>query len=780
MKKYLHTSPFILESKESLKQVEIAYKTFGTLNANKDNVIWVFHAISGHTNVMEWWPGLFGDNTLYDPKKYFIICANTLGSPFGSTMPKNIDFPSFTVRDVVKAHVLLAEELGITKIHTAIGASFGGYQALEFAYSFTGEIDHLVLMACSAKESAWGIAIHESQRMALKADETFGKPEGGIEGLKAARAIAMLTYRTSEALIDKQTDVENLTDNFKASSYINYQGDKFSKKFDALSFYYLTKCIDSHNIGRGRGGEVMALNEIEIPTLVIGFNSDTLVPIRFQKFLAEHLPSAIFKGFESGYGHDGFLKEVEKITRSIEHFYADTGSFTGAKRVVLKFGGSSLYGKKQLDNVLAIIKKAHHETAIALVVSARGKSTEKLIELFELAKNDFDFSKSLEAFKVYLEEDGFDQEISEELLELKKVLEAIRLLRDDSAFAYDRVLAFGESISAKSISNWLTQNNLKAQFVDARNLIFTEKVLDEFEVNMDKSRTATQLAISQIANEVIPVITGFIASSEENKTVTLGRNGSNYTASLVANFIQAKEVQNWTDVNGIYSSNPRTVTNAIKIDAMTYKEANEMANFGMNLLHPKTILPLMRAKIPLVIKCTTAPEDAGTRINQSGSERGIKAVTTIENVSLVAIEGNELSQKIGIDARIFSCLSKEKISVKMIAQASSERGIGFVISSEDSTKAELTLNDEFKNELRLQQISSIRINTEIGIVSIIGRHNFALEKAISVLRLNGIWMHLISNSIGGEHISLVVNKGLVKKAAGLVHDEVFALVEKIV
>jgi homoserine O-acetyltransferase len=715
------------------------------------------------------------ERKIYDPDHHFIICVNSIGSPYGSSKPENFDFPYFTVRDVVKAHLLIAEDLKITKIQTAIGGSFGGYQALEFAYSYMGKLDHLILLASSAKESAWGIAIHESQRMALKADVTFGEKEEGKLGMRAARAIAMLTYRTSQDLINNQKDEENVIDDFKASSYINYQGDKFSKTFDAMSLYYLTKCIDSHNIGRRRGGEIKALGEIKIPTLVIGFNSDTLVPIRFQKFLAQHLPNAVFKDFDSKYGHDGFLKELEKIKESINYFYVQDKQPEVSDRVVLKFGGSSLYGKGKLKKMLDIVKAAQRKNAIALIVSARGKSTDMLIGLFGLAKKAEDFSKEFEAFKEYLWLDDMGVDITPELDKLFSVLKAISLLKDDSEFAYDMVIAFGEIISAKSLTKWLAQHGLKTHYLDARKLIFTEKLYNEYEVDIEKSRSATHKAFAQIEYGYIPVIAGFIATSEENKTVTLGRNGSNYTASLIAYFIQASKVQNWTDVDGVFSADPRLVPTARRISNMTYKEANEMAHFGMSLLHHKTILPLTYGKIPLYIKNTNIPDEPGTCIDNNGGAKGIKAVTSLDDVALVTIEGDELSHSIGIDSRIFSSLEKEQISIKMISQASSERGIGFVIAQEDAAKAEVALNREFKIELRLNNISSIRINKDIGIISIIGRHNFALEKVISILRKNTIWMYLISNSINGEHISLVVDRHLLKKAVRITHNQVFGI-----
>ena len=311
---------FLFESGRELKELSIAYHTFGQINEQKDNVIWVFHALSGNSDVLDWWGGLFGPGCLYDPEEYFIICANIIGSPYGSSKPESLDFPLFTVRDLVKAHLLLAESLSIKRIHKAIGASCGGSQAIEFAYSFEGKIENLILIACCARESAWSIAIHEAQRLALKADPTFGSKNGGKAGLKAARGIAMLTYRTADAFIETQTDVEDKMDHFRASSYIAYQGEKFVRRFDALSYYYLSKCLDTHNIGRDRGGEVQALKKIKIPTLVIGIESDQLIPPSFQQFLAKHIPNASFAEIESKYGHDGFLVENEKIAERIRTF----------------------------------------------------------------------------------------------------------------------------------------------------------------------------------------------------------------------------------------------------------------------------------------------------------------------------------------------------------------------------------------------------------------------------------------------------------------------------
>jgi len=320
VKIYKHNSQFNLEMGGQIAELEIAYHTYGVLNKDKSNVVWVFHALTASSDVMAWWPGLFGENDLFNPEEHFIICANVLGSPYGSTMPTDLSFPIFTTRDVVKAELLLAKHLQIDTIQVAIGGSFGGNQGLEFAYSFTGKIDHLIMIASSAKESAWSQAIHEAQRLAIEADQTFGEPDGGKAGLKAARGLALLTYRTSETYIAQQTDIDDRVDDFKAASYIRYQGDKLVNRFNTLSFYYLSKCLDTHHIGRGRGGEKKALNKINTRTLAIGFTSDMLIPINLTEYMAAEMPNATFKTLDSDVGHDGFLVETEKLTKVISEF----------------------------------------------------------------------------------------------------------------------------------------------------------------------------------------------------------------------------------------------------------------------------------------------------------------------------------------------------------------------------------------------------------------------------------------------------------------------------
>ncbi len=324
---YQHKQPFKVESGATLPGITISYHTYGFLNNSGDNVIWICHALTADSNVQSWWPKLVGARALFDTQKYFVVCANILGSCYGSTGPLSINpvsetpflnaFPLLTIRDMVNAHALLAQHLAIKKIHLLAGGSMGGYQALEWCVMQPHFINRLFLIATSARESAWGIAVHAAQRLAIEADETFknNTSEGGKKGLKAARAIGMLTYRNYETYKATQADEDHeKLDYFKASSYINYQGEKLSARFNAHSYWLLTKGMDSHNVARGRAASVEeVVKTIRQTTFVMGINSDLLCPLAEQEMLADIIPNNQFKAINSLYGHDGFLIEVDSI-----------------------------------------------------------------------------------------------------------------------------------------------------------------------------------------------------------------------------------------------------------------------------------------------------------------------------------------------------------------------------------------------------------------------------------------------------------------------------------
>ncbi|QTN38286.1 bifunctional aspartate kinase/homoserine dehydrogenase I [Cryomorphaceae bacterium] len=441
---------------------------------------------------------------------------------------------------------------------------------------------------------------------------------------------------------------------------------------------------------------------------------------------------------------------------------------------VLKFGGSSLINEK-LPALLDIVQRESSLESVALVVSARGKSTDQLIELYKLALDQKDFSEVLEQFKMGQQIPGLALDLQSDIQQLEKLLYTVRDFQLEDDIIFDRVLSYGEWLSARTITAYLDAHDLPAQLLNSADLIRVE----EGEVDLKASSELITAALSSENPLAISVITGFYGSDKKGRVRTLGRNGSNYSATVIGASIGASEVQNWTDVNSIYSADPRLVEDAVPIAHMSYKEAHELSNFGVNLLHSKTILPLMKSEIPLRIKNTSDPQAAGTLIDKDGAEKGIKAVSCIEDVSLIKISGKGLNGRIGIDGRIFSRLSASDISIRIISQASSERGIGFVVDRKNAPLATSVLQSEFEEELNTGDISSIETLDEVVIIAIVGRHNYALEKAIQVLRKNRVWMHLISNSISGEHISLVVDKAKAQKAMQVVHAQVFGVIKTL-
>ncbi len=323
--------PFKLESSATLPELTIAYHTHGQLNEKGDNVVWVCHALTANSNPVDWWPELVGEGKLLDPKEYFIVCANMLGSCYGSTGPATIDpnsgkaygldFPIITIKDMVAAHELLRAHLGIDQIKLAIGGSMGGQQVLEWAVLQPDLFENIAVLATNARHSPWGIAFNEAQRMSLLADPSLqkGGPDAGKAGLEAARAIAMLSYRSYQTYQTTQSEKndEKIND-FLASSYQRYQGSKLQKRFDAYSYLCLSKAMDSHNLGRHRTGVEAALGAIKARTLVIGIQSDLLFPVEEQAFIANHIPNARLEIIDSIYGHDGFLIEATAITSRVK------------------------------------------------------------------------------------------------------------------------------------------------------------------------------------------------------------------------------------------------------------------------------------------------------------------------------------------------------------------------------------------------------------------------------------------------------------------------------
>lgn len=331
---YHHGEAITLESGAVLAEVDITYDTFGTLNAAKDNVIWVCHALTANSDVADWWPHTVEEGRFLDPTRYFIVCANFLGSHYGTTSPLSInpttgekyyyDFPQITVRDMVKCHQLLAKHLGIERVKLLIGSSIGGFQCMEWAISEPKFMESVALIATTTCTEPWAAAFNESQRMAIRTDKTWGelRDDAGIDGMAVARSIALISYRGGAAYNATQQDENPTEASFtrRAHSYQQYQGEKLRRRFNAMSYYRLSEAVDSHNIARGRGSIAEALSKIEARALVVAISSDILFPPEAHVPLREHIRDVEYHLIESEFGHDGFLVEHEKLNTIIQNF----------------------------------------------------------------------------------------------------------------------------------------------------------------------------------------------------------------------------------------------------------------------------------------------------------------------------------------------------------------------------------------------------------------------------------------------------------------------------
>jgi homoserine O-acetyltransferase len=365
---YRYPGEYVLESGQTLPVCELRYQTYGELNAARDNCLVICHALTGNASLHAWWGDLLGERRPFDTDKYFVVCCNILGSCYGSTSPTSIDpasgqpystnFPDVSVKDTVRLQLLLLQnELGVKSVKSVIGGSFGGMQVLEFAVQagsssngndggtgyceFTDAegnpyVRTVIPIACGARHTAWQIAISEVQRQAIYHDPEWqnGTPEHATNGLQVARQLGMVSYRTPVGYCqkfgrNKQTDDSpeyGSAATWQVKNYLKYQGVKFLSRFDPVTYVKLTEQMDSHDVARGRGGDVAAvLRRVTIPAAVLGIDSDVLYPLREQQELVDLLPNASLHLIHSDDGHDGFLLEQEQVGAHITDFLEKHG-----------------------------------------------------------------------------------------------------------------------------------------------------------------------------------------------------------------------------------------------------------------------------------------------------------------------------------------------------------------------------------------------------------------------------------------------------------------------
>lgn len=338
----LTISTFDLECGETLTQVPVAYQTWGTLNAERDNAVLVCHALTGHPDVTSWWDGLLGPDRALDPSEDFVVCLNVPGSPYGSVSPVTTDpntgtpygadFPPFTTRDTVALHRRALEHLGVRGASCAIGGSMGGMHVLEWAFETTEDgspfVRSLVPVAVGGRHTAWQIGWSETQRQAIYADPkwrngSYPASDPPEEGLATARMIAMVSYRSHTSFdrrFGRGVTAEHETEAgppFAVENYLQYQGEKLLDRFDANCYVHLTEQMDTHDVARDRGAYEAVLSSICQPTLVVGIDSDVLYPLTEQRELAAHIPKATLDVISAPHGHDSFLIEHDVLSSHV-------------------------------------------------------------------------------------------------------------------------------------------------------------------------------------------------------------------------------------------------------------------------------------------------------------------------------------------------------------------------------------------------------------------------------------------------------------------------------
>lgn len=448
---------------------------------------------------------------------------------------------------------------------------------------------------------------------------------------------------------------------------------------------------------------------------------------------------------------------------------------------ILKFGGKSLANGKGLQSVVKIItSKIRKKEEIVVVLSARGTATNDLERILEKSKKNTSFKQAFESFKKEQLLPNPSVDCSEEFELLEKVFEGVNLLGDYSPKIKDLVLAQGELLAVKLVASLLQIEGIDTHVVDSRVLLKTDATFGDAELLEDISKFNVEEHFQKAPAKQLQIFTGFIASNTENETTTLGRNGSNYSASLLANYLGAEELQNYTHVDGIYTANPDLVSNARKIENLSFKEANELANFGAYVLNAKAMIPLLEKRIPLRILNTFDANNNGTLITKDHmSKDGIKAISVLENMALINLEGKGLLGKVGIDARVFTALQKYNISVSIISQGSSERGISFVVAASQARKAREALANEFNLDFLSKDVTKIEVKNDVAVVSILGKTLASFNSSYAALIRNSIEPVLINNTVAGRNVCLVVSNKDLHKAVNVIHGEIFGVAKKI-
>lgn len=454
---------------------------------------------------------------------------------------------------------------------------------------------------------------------------------------------------------------------------------------------------------------------------------------------------------------------------------------------ILKFGGSSIATPQRIESVIEVIKP-YLNGDIAVVFSAFGGVTDVLIQiskqalegnleykirLAEVEKRHLDAVRSLIGVQ---KQSSILAQVKFMINELEDVLHGVYLVKERTPRTLDYIMSFGERLSAYIIAQAFRDKGIPAEFLDARNVIRTDNNFGYAKVDFETTHKLVRDHFKH--HQDLQIITGFIGNSETGETTTLGRSGSDYTAAIFAGALAATDLEIWTDVDGMMTADPRMVKKAFTVPQMSYEEAMELSHFGAKVIFPATMQPAMVNHIPIWIKNTFNPTFKGTVIHaKSTNGKMIKGISSMNGVSLLNMQGSGLLGVVGASMRLFATLARERISVILISQASSEHSICFAVENQFAIQAKSAVEKEFQNELRNEEIDSIQVEQDLAIVAVVGdgmKHSPGTSgRMFSALGKNGVNVVAIAQGSSERNISAVVRQTDAAKALNALHEAFF-------
>ena len=455
---------------------------------------------------------------------------------------------------------------------------------------------------------------------------------------------------------------------------------------------------------------------------------------------------------------------------------------------VLKFGGTSVANSASIARVMSIVQQ---EEQCTVVVSALGGVTDLLLQAMEqAAQNDDSYTtvfprleeRHLEVIKGFIpakSQSGLISFVKVELNRLETLLEGIAMLQEITPKAADKVASFGEHLSSTIIAAVFRENNIDVRLLDGLDLIETNIQNNRQIIHWkNTAKKVNSLYASSTAN--VTLVPGFIAKNSKGENTTLGRGGSDFTAAILANILEASSLEIWTDVSGMFTAHPKIVAQANPINQLSYLEAMELSHFGAKVIYPPTLQPLVEKNIPVYIKNTFSTEDKGTLITQAKSTLNgqvVKGISHIDNVSLVSLEGSGMVGIPGFSKRLFEALSIQNINVIMITQASSEHSICIGLRSKDAQRAKEIIDEEFAFEISLNKVDPALVENDMVNVAMVGddmkNHQGISGKMFSTLGMNNVNIRAIAQGASERNISIIITKKDTHKALNCLHEAFF-------